>query len=298
LPELPEVQTIVNDLRKSIRGWSVADFYSLWEKNVAGDLKSFKKNIVGKKIKDVKRKGKYILIELDDGNFAVVHLRMTGCLITNRTKEKKTLGGEYFFQCSEKFIRHGWLLRKANREMRLLFSDVRKFGTIDYVKRAGIADHKGIRRLGIEPLSSRFDAKRLAAILKKHPQKEIRQLLLDQNIIAGIGNIYASEILFDAKIHPQIKCSAISGKETEKLVNSTKKTLSKAIRHRGTTISDYRDSQGNKGGFQNLLMVYNREHEQCLARGCRGTIQKAKLQGRSAFWCSSCQRLKNKEIKK
>lgn len=263
-----------------------------------GKFHSFRRSIIGKKIVSASRKGKYILIELGDGSVMVTHLRMTGALIVNdqlsminnhstsprlrRTRDSKS--------DLDKHVRHYWILKKGKKKMALLFSDIRKFGTVDLIEDKDEISHGGLCKLGVDPLERSFTVKALEKIIERYPQRKVRQLLLDQCCIAGIGNIYASEILFDAKIHPEKKCSQLSGKNVEYLHKSTQKILKKAIQHRGTSISDYRDSSGNKGGFQNLLNVYNREHEQCPKKGCSGVIQKAKLQGRSAFWCSFCQK--------
>lgn len=282
MPELPEVQTIVNDLQKSIRDWRVTDFYSLWEKNVSGGKKDFKNRVLGQKVQSVDRKGKYILIKFESGDFIIAHLRMTGSLIVDSGTSS----------VENRFVRHGWVLEKGKKQIDLLFSDVRKFGTIEFVENNHQSKQVGMQKLGIEPLGRQFTAKKLGEMLQKNPKRKIRGVLLDQQKIAGIGNIYASEILFDAGIYPDAECGSLTKTKTEKLRKSIQKILIKAIKCRGTTISDYRDSQGKQGSFQNRLKVYNKEHERCLRKGCRGIIQKAKLQGRSAFWCSDCQKMK------
>jgi formamidopyrimidine-DNA glycosylase len=299
VPELPEVQTIVNDLRSSIRGWTVTDFCSLWEKNVhGGEASAFKNAIIGKKIANISRRAKYILIELEGGVGILVHLRMTGALLVQNPKSKIQISNNFKFSISnfkkeqgeQKHIRHGWLIIKGRNKKLLLFSDIRKFGTVDLVDLKKINDHKKVCGLGSEPLSDGFTSDTLGEILQKKKSQIVRNVLLDQKCICGIGNIYVSEILFDAKIDPKRRSGEISRKEVAVLHESIKKILAKAIEFRGTTFSDYRDSKGEKGGFQNKLKVYNREHGRCLRRGCRGMITKQKINQRSAYWCPVCQR--------
>lgn len=296
MPELPEVQTIVNDLRRLIRGWTVAGFCSKWEKNISPGVRNFKKEIIEAKIIDVKRKGKYILIELNNGNVMVIHLRMTGALVIKRqeplqfggrARNKKQTNSKF---SAGKHIHHWWVLRKDKKKMVLQFSDVRKFGTIDLLIKKKHDTHKGLCKLGSDPLSKKFLPEHFKNMLRKFPKRTIRSVLLDQCLIVGIGNIYASEILFDAKISPMKKAGKIETKEVKKLCGSIKNVLKKAIRLRGTSISDYRDSSGKQGSFQNILKVYNKEHEQCPRKGCRGVVVRKKLQQRSAFWCPKCQK--------
>ncbi len=288
MPELPEVQTIVDDLRESIRNWTVADFCSKWEKKISPGMKNFRKGIIGANIVDVERRGKYILIGLDNGNVIVIHLRMTGALIVKKqeTKNKKQTNSKF---STGRHIRHEWIMAKRRKKINLLFSDVRKFGTIDLLISKKRDTHKGLCRLGSDPLSKKFSLEFFKEMLLKVPKRTIRSVLLDQCLIAGIGNIYVSEILFDAEILPIRKVGKIEKKEAGKLHSSIKNVLKKAIRLRGTSISDYRDSFGKQGSFQNMLKVYNKEHQRCFRKGCRGIIVKEKLQQRSAFWCPKCQ---------
>lgn len=288
MPELPEVQTIADDLRRSIRDWTVADFCSKWKKNISPEVRNFKKGIVGARITDVKRKGKYILIELDNGKVMVIHLRMTGSLIAQMQNLKCKIQNDKYKK-HKKHTRHWWELRKNKKKMLLLFSDVRKFGTIDLLIKEKHDIHKGLCKLGSDPLSKKFSTKHFKNTLDKFPKRTIRSILLDQCLIAGIGNIYASEILFDAKILPMRKAEKIETKEVKKLRKSIKNVLKKAIRLRGSSIRDYRDSSGRQGSFQNMLKVYNKEHERCPRKGCRGVVVREKLQQRSAFWCPQCQ---------
>ncbi|KKW07355.1 MAG: Formamidopyrimidine-DNA glycosylase [Candidatus Moranbacteria bacterium GW2011_GWE1_49_15] len=267
MPELPEVQTIVNDLKKALPGKKIVSFESGFEKAIKGiSLSLFKKNVVGKKITGIERTGKNILIYLDDNETILVHLKMTGQLISQDTKPK--------IQDANKHLHH------------LCFYDIRKFGTLSLIETSQLKDK--FSKLGTDPLSKEFSLEKLKGLLKKAPNKPVKALLMEQGLISGIGNIYASEILFDAKIDPRKKSSSLKNKEVEKLLESIKKILKKAILMRGTSVSDYRDASGKKGSFQDVLKVYKKDGQKCPT--CDTIIEKSIIGQRSTFFCPKCQK--------
>ncbi len=292
MPELPEVQTIVDDLNKKIKGYEIADFWTDWKKSIKMPLAKFKKEIISCKIKEIGRKGKTILIYLaGKKNNAIekvltVHLKMTGHLLVKSKKLKSRKSKKYFDEKVNQYIHHIWTLKKGKTKKTLEFSDLRKFGKIQLLK--DIEEDKDLNKLGIDPASQEFTVKKLKEILEKKPKTIIRGVLMDQNLIAGIGNIYASEILFEAKISPKRLAGELEKKEVETLHACIKKILKKAIQMRGTTDSDYRDTQGVPGGFQKVLKVYNREGERCKKCNCK--IKREKINQRSAYFCESCQK--------
>ncbi len=283
MPELPEVQTVVNDLSDAIVGFTIVEFCSLWEKNIACGLTKFNENILGRKISAVRRYGKFILLELGDKGSIVLHLRMTGQLLVR----KNATGILDFEEEKRKHIRHWWVLRNEEIKSVLFFHDVRKFATLDWTDNP--RKYKSFIKQGVEPLAKSFTKKELAKILKGK-KKTIRSILLDQKLILGIGNIYVSEILFGAEIYPGRVADSLSTKEIKELHKKITTVLNKAIELRGTTFSDYRDSNGKIGGFQNVLGVYNRKDKRCKKNGCKGKIQKETLGQRSSFWCPVCQK--------
>ena len=282
MPELPEVETVVRDLNKKVVGFEIADFWTEWEKSIKMPLKKFKSNIIGKKIKEVKRRGKNILVFLEGGWVMLVHLKMTGHLLF-KDKENK-----YFKERVNQYIRHIWHLRKGKKEISLEFSDLRKFGKIELIKENKIAEEKSLASLGIEPLEKDFDAKYLWQLTRKNPKKNIKMLIMEQALIVGVGNIYASEALFEAGIKPLRKAGGLTKKEVAKLYEVIIKILKKAIKLRGTSDSDYRDTSGAPGGYQKVLKVYNREGEKCYC--CDNKIERVKIGQRSTFWCRKCQK--------
>ena len=289
MPELPEVETIVNDLKKTILGKKIVSFESSFAKAIkGGTLADFKKNIIGTKIADVRRTGKNILINLDNHQTVLVHLKMTGQLVVKHGTQNVEPASKNLetrtqnLSPTEKHLHHCFILNKGS----LCFYDIRKFGTLSLIATGELGSK--FLKLGIDPLSKEFNLQRLEEILKKNSAKNIKVLLMDQALISGIGNIYASEILFDAKISPLRKAAGLTKKETGQLLESTKGILKKAILMRGTSVSDYRDASGKKGSFQNALKVYKKNGQKCAA--CGTIIEKSVIGQRSTFYCPKCQK--------
>lgn len=286
MPELPEVQTIVDDLNKKVHDYKVAGFWTDWKKAIKLDLGRFKKGIIGKRIVGVDRRGKNILAHLDNGSIMHIHLKMTGHLLV---KSKKSKIKSYFKEKVNQYIHHIWYLEKDKKKITMEFSDLRKFGKIRLLDEKGLKEDKELGSLGIEPLSNEFTLKGFKKILELKRKKTIRDILMDQGLIAGIGNIYASEILFEAGILPSRKAEDLTNDEKKKIHEKIRAVLGKAIRLRGTSDSDYRDTDGAPGGFQKVLKVYNREKEPCQRRACKGVVKREKIKQRSAFFCEGCQ---------
>ena len=285
MPELPEVQTIVNDLQ-AIVGKKITGFWSDFEKAIKTE--GFLKKVTGKKIISIFRSGKNIIISLESKDFIVLHLKMTGQLLLKTNIRKNDIPSSKY----DKHIHHIFLLDKNHQ---LHFSDIRKFGTLEAVNQSDLA--KKVSQKGLDPFSEQYNFKNFKKLLERtanpHPPaggggKNLKQFLMDQTIISGIGNIYASEIPFEAKISPLRKIDLLSEQEAKTLFHSIKKILTKAIKLRGTSFSDYRDSSGKKGAFQNCLNVYKRNGQKC--RSCATIVEKITIGQRSTFYCPACQR--------
>lgn len=291
MPELPEVQTVVNDLNKKIKGYEITDFRTDWARSIKMPLAEFKQKLIGHKIKKIERRGKNLIFHLNDGLFMLVHLKMTGHLLVkgDRPKNKK-VKEEFFNEKVNQYIRHTWFLRQWQSKRTLEFSDLRKFAKIILLDKESYKTEKSLKDLGVEPLGDDFTKEKLKEILDKKKKTAIKIVLMDQKLIAGIGNIYASEILFGSGIDPSRPAGKIKQKERMKLYRQIKKILKKAIEMRGTSDSDYRDTEGAPGGFQKILKVYNREGLKCKRGGCQGHIKRIKLGQRSAYYCEECQK--------
>jgi formamidopyrimidine-DNA glycosylase len=303
MPELPEVQTVVSDLNEKIKGDVITEFWSEWPKAIKGkSLAVFKKEIVGKKILGVRRIGKNIFVDLSDNKTLYIHLKMTGHLLVKKAPQELSSGQaktdqelsskhgkNYFADKVNQYIRHRWTLRAKNHQLKTIdFSDVRKFAKIVLDDTKKINNLPEIKKLGVDAVSQEFTFKKFSELLDKKKNTLIGIILMDQNLIAGIGNIYRSEILYLAGILPNRKALDISKQERKKLHQSIGKILQKAIRLRGTSDSDYRDTSGAPGGFQKVLQVYRKAGEKCPK--CDTIIVREQLGQRSVFYCPICQK--------
>jgi formamidopyrimidine-DNA glycosylase len=269
MPELPEVQTIVNDLQ-ILTNDTIISFWTNFKKAIKSD--DFEENIIGKKIKNIERIGKNIVIRLSDDHLIIVHLKMTGKLLTNKLSSN----------LPSKHLHHIFHLRKNGS---IEFHDIRKFATIELINNEKLSAMIALK--GINPFSKDFTVATLKKIISNKKTKNIKSFLMDQTAISGIGNIYASEIPFHAKLNPLRKIDTLTVEEIKTLHSSILKILTKAIKMRGTSISDYRDAKGEKGGFQNELKVYGKAGKIC--EKCDTMIEKVIVEQRSTFFCSHCQ---------
>ncbi len=283
MPELPEVETIVRQLSPVLLGQRVVDHTVIDPK-----LKHLQDlQMTGAKIKGLNRVGKQIVFTFGDGpvNHLAIHLRMTGSLIW-RMPELATDNRPKFDSADilihhqpNQTKHHRWILNLEKGS--IIFSDIRRFGTVVPCQRVD-----QLLKGATDPLSEDFTVNLLKDICSA-TSRPIKVLLLDQSKIVGIGNIYASEILFRSRISPARPASSIQFAEIGCLYAAIQEVLLSAIKHNGTTFSDYRDSKGEKGGFQNLLGVYNREGLGCA--NCDDPIQRIVQAQRSTFFCASCQ---------
>lgn len=286
MPELPEVQTIINDLNRKIKGDVIVGFWTDWPKAIKNKKAAeFEKEIKGRKILKAKRLGKNIFIELSGGKILYIHLKMTGHLLIKPENKILPSGKNYFDDKVNQYIHHIWRLKTGRT---LDFSDLRKFGKIVLDDAEKIRNLQEIRQLGIDVMSPAFSFQKFQEILRKSRKKPIGIILMDQGILSGIGNIYRSEILYEAGILPQREANGLSEKEAEEIFLAIKKVLKKAIKLRGTSDSDYRDTAGAPGGFQKVTKVYRKEGKKCTR--CGSMVKRAKMGQRSVFFCLGCQR--------
>lgn len=299
MPELPEVQTIVNDLNQKIKNDIIVGFWSDWGKSVKGKtIDDFIKEIKNRKILGARRMGKNIFLDLSGGKTLYIHLKMTGHLLIKFSKintekkikiseneNKRVSSKDYFSDRVNQYIHHIWSLKSGRK---LKFSDLRKFGKIILEDTKKINELKEIKNLGVDALNEKFTLKKFFQILEKKSKAKIGIILMDQTLISGIGNIYRSEILFESKILPEKKAENLTVEEKSKIFFNIKKVLKKAVKFRGTSDSDYRDTSGAPGNFQKVLKVYGRVGKKC--KVCDTIIARRKLGQRSVFVCSNCQK--------
>jgi formamidopyrimidine-DNA glycosylase len=288
MPELPEVETIRRDLAKKIVGVKIVSI-EVKDKKL-GEVKNFARVLVGNKIADVERIGKLLILKISAEKYLLIHLKMTGQLVFE-DREELVAGGHPFAKGSVLEEIGGKLPNKYTRfilnftgDKKLFFNDTRRFGYVKIVEKKELTAIKN--KYGIEPLQTNFTLANLKKVLsgRKVPVKSI---LMDQQKVSGIGNIYASEILFAARVNPIRLANSLTDQEIAEIFQSAKIVLKNAIKHRGTTFSDYVDTSGQKGNFSKLLQVYEREGEKCF--GCSDQIKSVKLAGRSTYFCPKCQ---------
>lgn len=308
MPELPEVETIVRDLNKKIIGDKIVDVWTDFsgpnkqkyppslkiQQLSITNLKNFKKELVNREIIKILRRAKYILIELKGEKILLIHQKLTGHLLLGKWKVKKI--SSLKFQVSS--LIKGSLEEKINNYIHAIFylssgrmlglSDLRKFSKVIIGDKNIILTLDEIKKLGPEPLKRSFTFKKFIKSLKDQ-KRPIKEVLMNQEVIAGIGNIYSSEILWEAKIYPFKKVDKLKLKELKAIFQAIKKILKKAIKLRGDSVIDYRDIYGKKGKYQEIQNVYQREGKPCFR--CKSIIKRIKIGGRSTFYCPKCQKI-------
>jgi len=291
MPELPEVENTVQSLNKLVSGSVIKDVWTDAPKLVRkGSFEALKKGIKNRKITGVERRAKNIIILLNGGYALLTHLKMTGHFLIGKWNIKKDKGKEIAVSAN-----NGVLGEKVNGYIHFIFylddgrelalSDLRKFAKVIFGKEEDIRKEEGIRDAGPEALQITLDEFR-GAVSKS--SKNIKMLLMDQAKIAGIGNIYSDDILFKAKIHPLRTASSLSEKEVKILYEAMKEILTLAVKLGGTSISDYRNTKGEKGGYGDIRLVYRKDGKPCPV--CGTPIKRIKLGGRSARFCPNCQK--------
>ena len=286
MPELPEVEVTRRTLLKFIENKVIKNI-KINNPNLRFKIPTnFKKNVTGQKIIKVLRRSKYILIYLKNDYVMIAHLGMSGKFLIKNNYSKDFLKTSYY--SNEFSSKHNHLEFFFSNNLKVIYNDPRRFGFFLLDKISKLNVNKFLSKLGPEPLGK--DLKKNYLILKtKATQRTIKTLLMDQRFISGIGNIYANEILFLAKIKPNKISSKLSLVDIGRLHPSIGKVLKRALKLGGSSIKDFKSSVGEKGRFQNEFKVYDREDLKCLRTGCSGLIARVVSQGRASFFCNECQ---------
>ena len=270
MPELPEVETIKRDIEKNLIGHKIVDVWTDWEKALKPNLETFKKFVVGKKIKSVGRRAKLLIFHIDSIPL-VTHLKLSGRLLY-RDQDDPT----------DKFTH---VILKLDRGKELRFADLRKFGWMRVLKNEGELDEL-LSEFGIEPFTPDFTLENFSRILKSK-KTVIKPLLMDQSIIAGVGNIYADESLWCAKIHPLRPANSLSEKEVNDLFTCVQDSLQSGIKDRGTSVDMYLDLFGERGEHEKNLKIFRRDGSPCPR--CESEVKKNRVGGRGTHFCPKCQ---------
>jgi len=290
MPELPEVETTVKGLNSKVLKRTFVDVWSDWPKLIKKpkDFGQFKKDLKNKKIIKIWRRAKNIIFNLSGNYSLLVHQKMTGHLLVGEWEQKD---GKWLPQ------KQGPLNDPYNRFLHLIFfldngnmmalSDARKFAKVELWKTNDLLGSEDFKKIGPEPLEKSFTFIKFKEALGKKKSGRIKQVLMNPEVIAGIGNIYSSEILWQAKVHPEKSIAKLSEEELELLYQATKKVLALGVKLGGESFSDYRKPDGSKGDFDAERKAYKREGQKCSRCGTK--IKRIKFGGRSAFFCPSCQ---------
>jgi formamidopyrimidine-DNA glycosylase len=291
MPELPEVETVRMGLEPVLDGHTFTKVVTR-----RSDLRrpfppDFAKRLTGRKVKRLWRRAKYLLADLDDGETLVVHLGMSGRMAVYAEGRGRELG-IYAHEAAHPEAGHGkhdHVIFETNAPAKIVFSDHRRFGLMTLLETDKLNDDPLFDGLGPEPLSKDFDAAYLKGALKGK-RTPIKSALLDQRVVAGLGNIYVCEALFLAHISPKRLASKVQSDKIAPLVDDIKVTLKEAIKAGGSSLRDHARPDGSLGEFQHRFRVYDREGKPCPGQGCKGKIKRIVQAGRSTFYCPSCQK--------
>lgn len=274
MPELPEVETIRQDMIKKVKGKKIENVEIKNEKNIRIiSPEQFKEKLKGRVIEDIQRRGKFLIINLDSDDLLIFHLKLTGRLLFSSVGKEEP-----------KYVR---IVFTFTDKSRLFFADIRGFADVFLIPRSDVETIPAIKNMGPEPLSPDFNPDKLKQILGGKRGK-IKPLLMDQSVIAGIGNIYSQEALYRAGIHPEREVSKLTEKEIEAIYRSLVDVLKEAIKYRGSSVDAYLDLNGKEGNYVPHLKIYGKEGQACPR--CGSSIKKKRVGGRGTYFCSKCQK--------
>ena len=288
MPELPEVEVVKKSLRKNIHDLTIKNIeirnkylrYIIDEKLMKKMIKS--------KVLSVNRRSKYIFINLNNKFTIMFHLGMTGKInIIDANKDKHKTS--FYYKISDSKSDHDHLIFEFTKNISFVYNDVRKFGFVKILKTNDILLNSHLQKLGPEPLSKKFNLNYFKENTKKR-KVFLKDLLMNQKFVAGLGNIYVNEAIFKAKLNPKLQVRNIPIKKIQTLVYNIKKVLKKAIYEGGSSIKDFNNTKGKKGNFQQFFNVYGREGKTCTRSNCIGKVKKIRISNRSTFFCDKCQK--------
>ena len=275
MPELPEVQTVVNGIKSKINKHKILRFKKYISKLRYPIQKNLSSKVESSTVTTVFRRAKYIIINLSNNRSLVIHLGMSGRIIIVKNNKKK--------------FKHTHFSILFDKNLVFQFIDPRRFGYIFVTETASLERHRFFVNLGVEPLIRQFNDQYLLNVTK-NKKSPIKNIIMNQKYIVGVGNIYASEALFISGIHPSRLGKDITKQDCQKLVRAIKSVLKKSIKLGGSSINDHTMVSGKMGYFQNKLYVYGKEGSKCAKRSCQSPIIRIVIAQRSSFYCSECQR--------
>ena len=293
MPELPEVETVRRGLQPAMEGFKIVEAEARRKDLRFPFQKDFVLRLQGQTVTGIGRRAKYLLADLASGDVLLMHLGMSGSFRVV-AGEKKTSPGKFHHPRSDDRA-HDHVVFHMSSGATVIFNDPRRFGYMKIFSRNGIEDEPLLQGLGPEPLGNAFDAKMLARSCASK-KTSLKAALLDQRVVAGLGNIYVCEALFRAHLSPRRLAATLATKKGEpteqakRLVNAIHAVLNQAIKAGGSSLRDHRQTSGELGNFQHSFQVYGREGKKCETPKCGGTVKRFTQNGRSTFWCPKCQK--------
>jgi len=289
MPELPEVEVVKRSLINKTQNL-IVKAVKIKDGRLRYKIDRNKiKKIIGLKLKKISRRSKYLLFFFNKDIVMLVHLGMTGKFFFINNKKTKYKTSFYYDINEDKDKKHDRLIFNLSNNQKLIYNDVRKFGFIKFFKSNNIDNNAHIKNLGPEPLSTKFNISYFKNYILKR-NRTIKDILMDQKFVSGLGNIYVNEILFYSGIRPIKKVSNLTNKEIKKIIKFTKKIILKAIFLGGSSIKDFSSSGGKKGSFQQHFSVYGKKGEKCSNKNCKMDIIKISISNRASFFCAKCQK--------
>jgi len=289
MPELPEVEVVKRSLEKNILN-SIIKKVKITDANLRYKLDKAKlSKLKGKKIIKIKRRSKFLIFEIGKTYKMLVHLGMTGKFFFIDNKNKKFKTSFYYFLNYKKDQKHDRVIFILNKKHKLIYNDVRKFGFIKIYSSNQITKSQHLTHLGPEPLEKNWNFSYLKKYLVGR-ERSIKNILMDQKCVSGLGNIYVNEILFLSRIKPSRKAAKLKNFEIERIIKFSKKVLKNSIKLGGSTIKDFSSENGKKGVFQQHFKVYGRENQNCSNVDCNLRIIRTLISNRATFFCKKCQK--------
>tara|TARA_B100000446_G_scaffold168457_1_gene172875 strand:- start:85 stop:948 length:864 start_codon:yes stop_codon:yes gene_type:complete len=286
MPELPEIEIVKRSLSKMINKSKIIGV-KINNKNLRYKLPHvFCQNLIGEKILRVSRRSKYLIFHFKK-KLLLAHLGMSGKILLTRSSDSAVFKTSFYYDFNL-LPKHNHVYFKLNNGLILIYNDVRRFGFFKLYYNTKLNEIIFLKKLGLEPLSKKFNTKYFKR-LTLNKKKNVKNLLMDQTFISGLGNIYVNEVLFMSKIHPLRTCDGLNKTEMKKLVLNIKKILKFSISKGGSSIKDFQNIMGKSGNFQQFFHVYEQEKKNCSRISCKGKIKKIRISNRSSFYCDKCQ---------
>ena len=289
MPELPEVEVVKRSLERNIlnliiKKVKIKDTNLRYKVDKIGLSK-----LIGKKITKIERRSKFLIFEIGKTYRLLVHLGMTGKFFFTDNKDNKFKTSFYYFLNYKKDQKHDRVIFVLNNKQKLIYNDVRKFGFIKIYSSNSITKSQHLTHLGPEPLEKNWNFSYLKKYVFRR-ERSIKNILMDQKCVSGLGNIYVNEILFLSRIRPVRQATKLKNFEIEKIIKYSKKILKNSIKLGGSTIKDFSSENGKKGDFQQYFKVYGRENQDCSNIDCNSRIIRTVISNRATFFCKDCQK--------